>query len=143
MYAVQLPSLTDVPGFPVTIDGKSADNDATRYFLGGTVLQRPAVVSVGNNIVAGFGGHCDLFNYTGMLVSISKTSGVGVTGMQAMVASPGAPSPQPLDFRVELGGKAGIWQSGAGLAVDGSRVFFSTGWVLPNALTMVQSNLPT
>lgn len=127
MYAVTLPTLADVPGFPVIIDGHNADNDETRYFLGGTHLQRPSLVSVGDNIIAGFGGHCDMFNYTGMLVSVSKTAGVGVTGVQAMVAAPGAPSPQPLDIYVEQGGKGGIWQSGAGLAVDGRRVFFSTG----------------
>jgi hypothetical protein len=37
----------------------------------------------------GFGGHCDNFNYTGMLVAISKTPGVGITNIQAMEASPG------------------------------------------------------
>jgi hypothetical protein len=61
-----------------------------RYFLGGTVLQRPSLASVGNVVVAGFGGHCDNFNYTGMLVSVSKTTGVGVTNVIAMEAQPGA-----------------------------------------------------
>ena len=128
MYAVRLPSLADVPGFPVVIDGSFASNDPNRYFTGGTVLQRPSLAVVGNNIVAGFGGHCDNFNYTGMLVSVSKTAGVGVTGVQAMVAAPGAPSPIPLDPKDGNGGKAGIWMSGSGLAYDGgNRVFFSTG----------------
>jgi hypothetical protein len=128
MYALQLPALADVAGFPVILDGHYANNDPTRYFVGGVILQRPAVVSVGNSIVAGFGGHCDNFNYTGMLVAVSKTSGVGVTAMQAMVASPGAPSPQPLNYLTEGGGKSGIWMSGAGLATGGAnRVFFATG----------------
>lgn len=87
MYAVKLPALTDVSGFPVIIQG-NANNDRTRYFIGGTVLQRPGLAMLGNTIVAGFGGHCDNFNYTGMLVSISKTAGVGVTNIQAMEASP-------------------------------------------------------
>jgi hypothetical protein len=30
MYAVQLPSLVDVTGFPVVIDGNYASNDNTR-----------------------------------------------------------------------------------------------------------------
>jgi iron transport multicopper oxidase len=72
--------------------------------------------------------HCDKFNYTGYIVSVSKTPGVGVVSMYAMEASPGAPSPQLLDLNGDLGGKAGIWQSGMGLAVDGSRVFFVTGY---------------
>ena len=33
--------LSDRPGFPVLIDGHNANNDPTRYFIGGTVLQRP------------------------------------------------------------------------------------------------------
>jgi hypothetical protein len=60
-----------------------------RYFVGGTVLQRPGLVSIGNSVVAGFGGHCDNFNYTGMLVAVSKTTGVGVTNVIAMEAQPG------------------------------------------------------
>jgi hypothetical protein len=53
------------------------------------VLQRPGVAMIGNTIVAGFGGHCDNFNYTGMLVAVSKTPGTGVTNIQATEASPG------------------------------------------------------
>lgn len=86
---------------------------------------------LGNTIIGGFGGHCDNFNYTGMLVGVSKTAGVGVTSMIAMEASPGAPVPQPLDYTVQMGGKAGIWQSGFGIAADvaNNRVFFVTGYV--------------
>lgn len=127
MYALNLPSLTDAPGFPVLLDGHSADNDPTRYFVGGVVLQRPSLTTLNGVIVAGFGGHCDLFNYTGMLVSVSKTPGVGVVSIYTMEASPGAPSPQPLDLTVEKGGKAGIWQSGMGIATDGNRIFIATG----------------
>lgn len=103
---------------------KSADS--RRYFVGGTILQRPSLTEVGGSIIAGFGGHCDNFNYTGMLLSVTKTSGA-VTNVIAMEASPGAPSPQALDYTVQGGGKAGIWQSGMGLATDGNRVFFATG----------------
>jgi iron transport multicopper oxidase len=28
-------------------------------------------------VIGGFGGHCDLFNYTGMLVAVSTTANVG------------------------------------------------------------------
>jgi iron transport multicopper oxidase len=64
-----------------------------------------------------------------MLVSVSKTPGVGVVSMIAMEASPGAPTPQPLSLTVQNGGKAGIWQSGMGIATDGSRIFVVTGYV--------------
>jgi hypothetical protein len=64
-----------------------------RYFVGGTVLQRPGLASIGNTVVAGFGGHCDNFNYTGMLVAVSKTTGVGVTNVIAMEAQPGTYEP--------------------------------------------------
>ena len=88
MWALSLPSMEDIPGFPVTIEGP-ASNDPTRYFIGGTVLQRPGLTSIGNSIVAGFCGHCDGFNFTGMLVAVSKTSGTGVTNIVVMEASLG------------------------------------------------------
>ena len=78
MYALQLPSLTDVTGFPVMIDGHAADNDPTRYFIGGTILQRPSLTTINGVIIAAFGGHCDMFNYTGMVAAVSKTPGVGI-----------------------------------------------------------------
>jgi hypothetical protein len=87
---------------------------------------------VGNTVIGGFGGHCDNFNYTGMLVAMSKTKGVGVTSIMAMEANPGAPQPQQLDYTKQGGGKAGIWQSGFGIAADtaNNRVFFVTGYVI-------------
>jgi iron transport multicopper oxidase len=89
MYALNIPDLTDVEGFPVALNGHFANNDPTRYFVGGTVLQRTGLASMGDSIIAGFGGQCDVFNYTGMLVTVSKTSGTGVTNIIAMEASPG------------------------------------------------------
>jgi hypothetical protein len=52
-------------------------------------VQRTSLASTGNSIIAGFAGHCDNFNYTGMLVSVSKLPRVGVTSIIAMMASPG------------------------------------------------------
>ncbi|CZS96609.1 related to beta-1,3 exoglucanase precursor [Rhynchosporium agropyri] len=125
-YGVDVQTLQDRPGFPVLIDSHSADNDATRYFVGGAVLQRPSLAMVNGIVLGGFGGHCDLFNYTGMVVAVSTTPGVGITSMFAMESSPGA-SPVQNDLLVEKGGKAGIWQGGMGLAVDGNRFFLTTG----------------
>ena len=118
--------MTDRPGFPVLIDGHNADNDPTRYFIGGTVLQRPSVTLIGGNVYGAFGGHCDLFNYTGYVTGVSTTAGVGVTSMFAMEAAPGAP-PVDLDIMDQKGGKAGIWMSGMAPATDGNRMFIVTG----------------
>ncbi|KAL8900665.1 MAG: hypothetical protein Q9207_005582 [Kuettlingeria erythrocarpa] len=125
-YAVNVLDLTDRPGFPVLIDGHNADNDPARYFVGGTVLQRPSMTLVGGNVYGTFGGHCDLFNYTGMVAGVSTTAGVGVTSMFAMESSPGAP-PVASDIRSPKGGGAGIWMSGMAPATDGDRIFVVTG----------------
>ena len=97
-----------------------------RYFIGGTVLQRPSLTLINGYVIGAFGGHCDLFNYTGMLVSVSTLPWVGVASIYAMEASPGAPPVQP-DIMVQKGGKAGIWASGMGIATDNGRIYIATG----------------
>jgi iron transport multicopper oxidase len=125
-FAIDINTLADKPGFPVDIDNHYADNDNTKYFDGGTVLQRPSLAMVNGVVIGGFGGHCDLFNYTGMLVAVSTTQGVGVTSIYAMEGGPAA-EPETNDINNQAGGKAGIWQGGMGLATDNSRIFFATG----------------
>ncbi|KAL8719693.1 MAG: hypothetical protein Q9225_003325 [Loekoesia sp. 1 TL-2023] len=125
-YGVNILDLTDRPGFPVLIDGHNADNDPARYFIGGTVLQRPSLTMIGGNVYGAFGGHCDLFNYTGYLTGVSTSAGVGVTSMFAMESAPGAP-PVELDIMNQKGGKAGIWMSGMAPATDGGRIYVVTG----------------
>jgi hypothetical protein len=61
-WALHLPDLAVVPGFPTLIQGP-ASNDATKYFIGGEILQRPGLAVIGDSIIAGFGGHCDSMNY--------------------------------------------------------------------------------
>ncbi|KAL8887519.1 MAG: hypothetical protein Q9215_004914 [Flavoplaca cf. flavocitrina] len=125
-YAVNILDLTDRPGFPVLVDGNNADNDPERYFIGGTVLQRPSLTMIGSTVYGTFGGHCDLFNYTGMIAGVSTVPGVGINSMFAMEAAPGAP-PVTLDIMNSKGGKAGIWMSGMAPATDGARFFVTTG----------------
>ena len=129
LYAVSTLDLSDAPGFPVSIQGMNANNDRARYIIGGTLNQRPGLTMLGNTIVTGFGSHCDNFNFTGFLITASKTPGVGITNIQAMVAAPGAPVPQALDLMSQTNGKSGIWQAGFGLALDApkNRIFFATG----------------
>jgi len=96
------------------MEGRNANNDNTRYFVGGTVLQRPGLAMVGNYVVAGFGGHCDNFNYTGMLIAASKTAGVGVTNIQAMVARPGIYCSSPTQGPCMTNGRRGTVASAHG-----------------------------
>ncbi|KAF8865173.1 hypothetical protein BDZ45DRAFT_736811 [Acephala macrosclerotiorum] len=104
MWALNIPSLTIVPQFPVLIQGP-ASNDPSRYFIGGEILQRPGLAMIGNSIIAGFGGHCDSMNYTGILLSDLR---------------------QTLTFSLERVAKL---VSGMGIAADtdNNRVFFVTG----------------
>ncbi len=81
---------------------------------------------VGGTVYGGFGGHCDKYNYTGMLVGVSTTANVGVTSLFAMEISPFAPDVVE-DIAIEQGGKAGIWMGGMAPSTDGSRLFVTTG----------------
>ncbi|KAL9004129.1 MAG: hypothetical protein Q9180_009860, partial [Flavoplaca navasiana] len=54
-YAVNVLDLTDRQGFPVLVDGNNADNDPERYFIGGTVLQRPSLTIIGSRVYGTFG----------------------------------------------------------------------------------------
>jgi hypothetical protein len=78
-------------------------------------------------VLGGFGGICDFFNYTGLIVGVSTTPGVGVTQIYAMEGGPGA-KPESDDLTTGNGGRAGIWQGGMGFSTDGSsRIFLVTG----------------
>lgn len=124
-HGVRLDTLEDVDGYPILIDGSTSDNMDSDYFVGGTILQRPSLVQIGNFVYGGFGGHCDLFNYTGLIV--------GVDVVNKSIASNWAVVTGPLTPKTDVwnqnggGGEGGVWQSGMGLSTDGSRMFFATG----------------
>ncbi|KAK8208030.1 hypothetical protein M8818_004068 [Zalaria obscura] len=125
IYAVDVNTLEDVDGYPVLVDGSVADNDDRKYFIGGTILQRPSLLQVGNYIYAGFGGHCDLFNYTGTVLGFDITQRKVITNF---AVESGPNSRFSTDWDVNgAGGQGGIWMSGMGLASDGDRLFFATG----------------
>ena len=69
MWALHLPDLSVVPGYPVLISGP-ASNAPTKYFNGGEILQRPGLAMIGDSIIAGFGGHCDSMNYVSSCILI-------------------------------------------------------------------------
>ncbi|OCK77470.1 WSC-domain-containing protein [Lepidopterella palustris CBS 459.81] len=123
-HAVDASTLAEKPGFPTNIQGAMADNDNTRWFTGGSHLQRASLNLVNGVIFAGFSGHCDLFNYTGWAIGMS-TSGKYVTGY----TTSGGPGSIPEDGTwTGGGGGCGVWMSGAAIASDNSgRIFFATG----------------
>lgn len=123
-HGVNINTLADV-FTPILIDGSVADNDPQKYFVGGVILQRPSLVQVGNMVYGAFGGHCDLFNYTGTIIGININTAKIVTNY-AMESGPLSPQTNSL-LQNGGGGEAGIWMSGMGIASDGNRIFVVTG----------------
>lgn len=93
-------------------------------FTAGNHLQRASLNLVNGAVFAGFGSHCDLFNYTGWVVGMS-TSGQVLT----IYATMGGPGAQPQDGTWNGGGGGGgVWMGGSAIASDNSdRIFFTTG----------------
>jgi hypothetical protein len=123
-HAVNINTLADVYP-PVLIDGSVADNDPAKYFVGGVILQRPSLTQVGTVVYGAFGGHCDLFNYTGLIIGVDIKAAKIVTQF-AMESGPLAEQTNAL-LTNGAGGEAGIWMSGMGIASDGNRLFVVTG----------------
>ncbi|KAJ3314470.1 hypothetical protein HDU76_002415 [Blyttiomyces sp. JEL0837] len=114
LHAVDVLTLAEKPGFPVDLQGVQAGNDETMYFEGGKVLQRPALMLMNNIVYGAFGAHCDLYNFTGWIIGVDKTTG-------SVVSS----------YSTTSGGKpngAGLWMSGGGIASDqDGRMFVVSG----------------
>lgn len=71
-----------------------------------------------------FGGHCDLFNYTGLVLGVDVVQKKIVTNF---ATESGPLVPQVNDFyNTKGGGQGGIWMGGMGMASDGNRLFFVT-----------------
>lgn len=124
-YAVNINTLQDVKGFPVLVDGTVADNNPHAYFVGGVVLQRPSLTQIGSVVYGAFGGHCDMFNYTGVVMGVDINKAQVVTQF-VTEAGPLVSQNQNL-LQNGAGGGGGIWMSGMGLASDGNRLFYVTG----------------
>jgi len=123
-HSVNINTLQDTSP-PLLIDGSHADNAPLKYFVGGVILQRPSLTQINNVVYGAFGGHCDLFNYTGLVV--------GVDVVQQKVVTEWAVESGPLVAQTNSllqnkgGGGGGIWMSGGGIATDGQRLFVVTG----------------
>jgi iron transport multicopper oxidase len=95
-----------------------------RRFTSRTHLRRTGLSLIYRVVFAGFGGHCDLFNYTGWVVDKS-TSGQYLTGFST---NAGPASPPQDGTWTSGGGGAGVWQAGAVITSENSsRLFFATG----------------
>jgi len=88
-------------------------NDSHLTFHGATQLQRPGLLLVNGWVYAAFGSHCDHQPYAGFVTGINvatraRTMWSDETGL--------------------TDNQAGIWQSGGGMASDGTgRLFFTSG----------------
>ncbi|MCJ1408115.1 hypothetical protein MMC19_002188, partial [Ptychographa xylographoides] len=123
-HGVNVNTLADVFP-PILVDGSVADNAPQKYFVGGVILQRPSLLQVGSVVYGAFGGHCDLFNYTGVVI--------GVDVNQQKIVTQFATESGPLAEQTNIwndnggGGQAGIWMGGMALSSDSGRLFFVTG----------------
>jgi len=112
MNALNVSDGSQAPGWPVAIKG-APTNDPSVPFTPFTQLQRPGLLLLGGSVYAAFGSHCDFTPYDGYVVGVN------------------ASSKQQTMWSDEAGltdTQAGIWQSGGGLASDGSgRIFFASG----------------
>ncbi|KAL1792772.1 hypothetical protein ACET3X_009279 [Alternaria dauci] len=122
LYGVYLDTLQNLYKYPMIIDGQPSDNDIRKTFLGGLVLQRPALLLLGDVLYAGFGGLCDAFNYTGSVVAVN----LATQSTYTWTTQAGNASLYSDDWTAWHGGGAGgIWQAGMGLSSDGQDVFFT------------------
>jgi hypothetical protein len=111
MDAVNVATGHEQPGFPVQLSG-TAQNAPGVEFTPTTELQRPGLLLLDGVVYAAFGGHCDIRPWRGWVFGVStKTAKV---------------TARWVSNQTDEG--AGIWQSGAGLASDGSgSILLSTG----------------
>ncbi|KAJ3349622.1 hypothetical protein HDU83_000387 [Entophlyctis luteolus] len=129
-HALSLPDLTSLPGYPVDLEGLTAQNSPAEFsihFEAGKHMQRPALTQLvpGGPIYTGFGSHCDSnFNYTGWVIGIDAKTAAVTTALVTAVALPDWNPPADDDY----GPGAPIWMSGGGFATDSTtRFFFTTG----------------
>ena len=79
---------------------------------------------IGSVVYGAFGGHCDLFNYTGLMIGVDVNLKQVITNF-ATEAGPFSPGSTAWDVNGR-GGQGGIWMSSMAPATDGDRLFFVT-----------------
>jgi hypothetical protein len=118
MYALRLDDLGNATGFaggqPLVLNQFAAGDASGLLFDATFQLQRPALLDLGGQVYAGFGGLCDISPFFGWVVGVRAADGTLVNSWATPTAT-GARG-------------AGIWMAGGGLVSDGpGRIFFSTG----------------
>lgn len=115
MQAVHMATGTEVPAFPVPIEGQATNLQGDSFdptFTAEYQGQRPGLVYVNGEIYAAFGSHCDFSTWYGWIAGVS-TSGV----LENLW----------VDETSSLADGAGIWGPG-GIVVDGAgNLYFATG----------------
>ena len=89
-------------------------------------LNRPGLLLEGNILYVAFGGHCDTGNYHGWLFAYDVSNPKSPKRVGILCTSPNGNGPLFNNEVVE--GRAGVWMSGEGPAIDAAgNVYFVTG----------------
>jgi hypothetical protein len=117
LHALDITTGKERAGSPVVIRAKVKGNGAGN--IGGSIsfnplreAQRPGLLLQNNAVYIGWASHCDNGPYHGWVMSYDETT------LKQIAVWNSTPN----------GGLGGVWQSGTGLAADGSfNLFFATG----------------
>jgi len=133
LHALDLSTLKDKPGSPVTISASQTLTDGTSYtFAASNHRQRSALLEANGNIYAGFASFCDIKAdlSRGWLLGWNRSS---LAGLPANQLNDRDVTPSPFYL-------SSIWMSGYGVAADGNGdLFFVTGNSDPNKDTYTGS----
>jgi hypothetical protein len=89
-------------------------------------LNRPGLLLAGNILYIAFGGHCDTGNYHGWLFAYDVSNPKSLKRVGILCTSPNGNGPLFNNQVVE--GRAGVWMSGEGPAIDSAgNVYLATG----------------
>jgi hypothetical protein len=116
LHALNILTGAEQPGSPVAIGAKvkGTGEGGTNGVVGFNPLreaQRPGLLLLNGNVVIGWASHCDNQPYHGWVMAYNEST----------LAQVGVWNSSP------DGGLAGVWQSGTGLASDGTDIFLATG----------------
>ncbi len=114
MQAVEMTTGDEVPGWPVTIQGR-ASNDPSTAFNPTNLISRPGLLLMDGVVYAGFGSLCDQPPFEGWIAGVS-TATRSLTVLWTDAA-----------FQQGTGGDS-IWEAGQGLISDRpGQIVFATG----------------